>query len=356
MPRFESVHASVLKYAMLKRMPECLFLMEDYDAISQSTGLNKEQIAHWGENVRARYPDLKQREEFLNSNSSTINSSKLESCYVTCFNVTPVFAESFVFPKSYNKGEFGISYFYSAFDKENEFGEFYIKFEEKVWEHKLVEAFERQGAGQVIVVPLFKDDANEAAANALNRVRALAERTGVVVVRGDPPAVIWEKAEAKRRIEDAMKQQTASEFDEKTRAAMAESLKAIGGQLASVNDDVCGVKEAVDRVDVSIAGVKEELLEINAVLRGRLEAAQAEIKRINRLRDQLESRVGRQTSLANKLYEATVRVTELEEKIIEKDELIRLYRALDTASVFLQAERDSKRPRHADAPAAEGEQ
>jgi hypothetical protein len=51
-------------------MPYCFFLAEDYDAVMKETGLQKEQIENWGQHVRSRYLDIKERELYLTKEDS----------------------------------------------------------------------------------------------------------------------------------------------------------------------------------------------------------------------------------------------------------------------------------------------
>ncbi len=89
------------------------------------------------------------------------------------------FAAMFRFPKSRGQGDFTIKYMEAAFDKQAGSGEFFLEFEEKVWEHKLIECFEAQGAGQVNTITFATNDGNESASNALVRVLASQEKTNL---------------------------------------------------------------------------------------------------------------------------------------------------------------------------------
>lgn len=71
MPRFLDSHIACLKRAMLRRIPECYFLTEDYPAITQETGLCHAQIEKWAEHLRYRLPVANDRETFLRATGET---------------------------------------------------------------------------------------------------------------------------------------------------------------------------------------------------------------------------------------------------------------------------------------------
>ena len=64
MPRFEDTHVTVLKSAMLARLPTCLFTEEDVTKLVNETGLDRAQVLHWAEHMRARNKP-EDREAFL---------------------------------------------------------------------------------------------------------------------------------------------------------------------------------------------------------------------------------------------------------------------------------------------------
>jgi hypothetical protein len=139
---------------------------------------------------------------------------------VGCFNVTPAFAESFKFWKTKGANEFAIKYMEAAFDKEAESGEFFLEFVEKVWEHKLIESFEAQGAGQVNTITFTHNDGEESASNALLRVLTTQDKTNLKYSRGTCPSALLAKVQAKQ----AAAKESCKEFDEKTMAAIKQSM------------------------------------------------------------------------------------------------------------------------------------
>lgn len=148
-------------------------------------------------------------------------SSRVSRCYVTCFNVDPAFASAFTFPKSKGGGEFKIKYMHAGFDRVSESGEFFIEFDEMIWEHKLAERFVALGAGQVNTIT-FEKDGGDSAANALLRI----DGAKSVYTRGTCPPQLEAKVEAKLKAQEEQKAASASkEFDEKTAAAIQQSLE-----------------------------------------------------------------------------------------------------------------------------------
>jgi hypothetical protein len=130
--------------------------------------------------------------------------------------VDPEFASAFKLPKSKGGGFFTIKYLDAGFNKEAEMGEFFIEFFEKVKEHKLAQALERAGAGQVTITTFANNDGNESASNALLRVWAVSNKTGIRYTQGECSEALLRRAKqaaadrvccrvCKRSIEDLEK-------------------------------------------------------------------------------------------------------------------------------------------------------
>jgi hypothetical protein len=189
-------------------------------------------------------------------------------CFFVCFNVNPEFAREFKFAKSKGGGEFTIQYMNAGFNQEAEFGEFYIEFAEYIWEHKLVEALETAGASQVFVTTFPSKDWNESAANALCRVLTVMNKTGISYTQGKCSETVLTKAQAKFA-ESQKKQYETSEFDEKTAAAIKQSLADIGetnkqslAEIGAVNGKVDNIQEGVCHI---IPELKTELERVKKV-------------------------------------------------------------------------------------------
>jgi hypothetical protein len=153
--------------------------------------------------------------------------------------VNPEFAGAFKFPKGRGEGYFTIKYVYAAFNKEAEMGEFYMEFEERVWSHKLVEALENAGATQITIMTFANNDGNESASNALARVRMVGDKTNETFIQGTTGEVFLNQARAK--LNASRQAKVSAEFDEKTQAALKESLTTIDGKVDKVAEGVCTI-------------------------------------------------------------------------------------------------------------------
>ena len=134
----------------------------------------------------------------MNACGLQVSLVKVSRCYVQCFNVSPSFTREFRLQKSRGGGDFSIIFMDSAFDKEGEFGEFFIEFKENVYEYKLIEQFEAMGAGQVTVITFNRNDGNDSAASALIRIWDLARKTGYQETRGQCNVNLIFKAKQKQ--------------------------------------------------------------------------------------------------------------------------------------------------------------
>jgi hypothetical protein len=239
-------------------------------------------------------------------------------------------------PKSKGCGEFTINYMDGSYNKEGEFGEFYLEFQEKVWEHKVAEQFKFMGAGQVSTITFQHNDGNESASDALLRVWLLGEKTGYHEDRGKCPEALMSKTRAKH--EESKKAESKGEFDEKVQAALKASLDGIEGKVVDMHVDVKDVKDEMRNV---VAELRTE----NAYLK-------SEIKRVNLLRDQLEYKVGKQTSMENKFDIVVVELHDANKKIRDMEKELEVYKslelsqkAMEAAKWILETERAVKRAR-----------
>ena len=273
-------------------------------------------------------------------------------------------------PKSKGGGEFTINYMDSAFNKEAEYGEFFIEFKEAVWEYKLVEQFESYGAGQVYTATFQNIDGNESASNFLLRVWELAEKTGYRETRGECSSQLLAKAKAKLE-EHKDKQVEEKELDEKTQAVMRATLNGIKGVQEEVQTVKVELGNAEANLTAELHSLKAEFNDTVAKLTAQVATLQAdkqalnqENKRINLIRDQLEAKVGRETNTQNRLKIAIEgneladkKIRELNEIIQAMSEQIKTYQALDVVNRALElsdrvfktiddtAERELKRAR-----------
>ncbi len=213
-------------------------------------------------------------------------SYQFTRCYLTCFNVDPEFASAFKFPKSRGGGFFTIKYMDAGFDKEAEMGEFFIEFNEKVWGHKLTEELEKAGATQVYITTFTNNDGNESAANALLRVWSVAERTGHGFKAGECQEALLAKTQAK--LAESKKKPDTAELDEKTSAAIKQSLA-----------EIETVKFKVEGVDGKVDTIQEGVCQIIPDLKAENEKLKKSIKDLVLSRDQQEYKTGIATARIN---------------------------------------------------------
>jgi DNA repair exonuclease SbcCD ATPase subunit len=230
-----------------------------------------------------------------------------------CYSVSPEFAHEFTFPKSRGNGEFTIDYIYAAFNKEGGSGEFYLEIKEQIREHQLIERFEKLGACQVSVVTFPNNDKDESASNALAHVRFFAEQTSYSVVRGECSPALYEKATVKL-LEMNTKHAADVEFEEKTQSTLKMTLAVVDAKVDHVQE---GVTEVNDGVKWMIEQQKRM-----TVMEEENKRQAAEIKRINKLRDQLEQRVGKETEYKNKYEAAEAENKELKTQMETKNKFI----------------------------------
>ena len=238
-------------------------------------------------------------------------STRLNRVFVGCFNVTPAFAESFKFWKTKGANEFAIKYMEAAFDKEAESGEFFLEFVEKVWEHKLIESFEAQGAGQVNTITFTHNDGEESASNALLRVLTTQDKTNIKYTRGACPPSLLAKVQAKQAA--AREVSTSKEFDEKTLAAIKQSVT-LQEETKAV---VVKVEESLQSQEVKLDGIQHGMCNVIPDYQKEIEQLKQKLTHKTALCDRIEGQKGRLTYEINKLK------LELEESITEKQSLCR---------------------------------
>lgn len=195
---------------------------------------------------------------------------------MTCFNVDPVFAESFKFAKSKGAGDFTIKYMLATFDKHATYGEFYLEFDEKVWEYKLEQSFEAQGAGQVNVMTFENNDGNESASDALLRLHTQAD--GVTYERGTCQPALHAKLQA-NLAEMESKKADSKELDDKTQLAIKHSLADIAEKLTSNQNATGQIGAKVGEVHTGITTILEYQKE-NDELKAKLAHKTREVDRI----------------------------------------------------------------------------
>ena len=246
-------------------------------------------------------------------------------------------------PKARNAGDYTIKFMDVALNKEACSAEFFIEFDEKVWNTSLLQAFEKQGAGDVYIATFKHNDGNESAANALLRVWELAEKTGISATRGKCSDALMAKARAKQA--EAKNKKKESEFDEKTQAAIKASMQNMEGKMDQVGDQIASIETGVCR---TILDYQRENERLNAAL------AQRDAALVQKTLDcdRMEKRVADGTRLKNERDECRLRMWELESelKIVKQHNqalqaLQTVQTALDAVKWIMTDERVMKRPR-----------
>jgi chromosome segregation ATPase len=223
---------------------------------------------------------------------------------VTCFNVSVSFAQTYKFPKSRGGGEFTIKYLEAAFNQEACSGEFFIEFDESVWEHKLVESFELGGSGacQVMCVTFNSNDKNESASNALFRVLESQKKTGLSYRRGTIPPALLAKVQAKQ---EATKNLSADnkEVDEKTARAMQESLKLNYAKLETIDTNV-------QSQGVKLDGIQQGVCQVIPDKQKEIDSLKEALAHKTKLCDSIEGKMAYKTRIINQL---DARIAQLEQ-------------------------------------------
>ena len=173
------------------------------------------------------------------------------------YNVDPVFAASFKHPKTRATEFFSIKFMDAAFDRASFSGDFYISYEERVHEHKIVEAFENAGAGSVYIQTFDNDDNNESASAALLRVWDTAAKNNPEdrFTKGECNVALRKKTEEKQK-RNKEEKELAAEFNGKTKVAQQLSLAEISSKMDVVDDKVAVIQSGVGEVKSGVGEVK----------------------------------------------------------------------------------------------------
>lgn len=220
--------------------------------------------------------------------------------------MSPEFATNFKFQKTRGQEVFDIKYMLAAFDKEAGSGEFFIEFEDKVWEHKLVESFQSQGACQVTTITFANNDGGESAANALARIMTSQKKSGYGYRRGTCPPALYAKLHAKMEEAHRQEQLGAKEFDEKTSAAIQLSLEAHAVKLEAIGNDV-------QSQTVEIGDIKQGVCNVIPDYQNEIKTLKDALAKKTAACDTIEGRLAHKTRTINQL-EAYVAVLEGEKQ------------------------------------------
>lgn len=216
-------------------------------------------------------------------------------------------------PKSKGGGEFTVNYMDSAFNKEAEFGEFFIEFKEAVWENKLIDQFESYGAGEVYTATFQNNDGNESASNALLRVWELAEKMGYRETRGECSSQLMAKAKAK--LERHQEEKAAkNEYDEKLQMGIKMSLENLDGKVVDVHEDVKSIEGKVDAMQQCVVTIIPDYQKENMSLKSQLAHKTKEC-------DRIEGQKAHQTRIIN-MQDGKIDILESRVKNLEEKEAI----------------------------------
>jgi len=296
-----------------------------------------------------------------------VSSVKMSRFFVSCFNVSPEFASTFKFKKSKGQGEFGIKYMLATFCKEDGTGEFFLEFDEYVWEHKLVESFQSQGAGQVTTITFANNDSNESAANALACIMTSQKKNGDGYTRGTCPEKLYKKACDKMEAASRQEQLGAKEFDEKTSAAIKFSLEAHAVKLEAIEDGVQAHAVKLEAIESGVQAQTVDLVDIKQGVCSVIPDYQIEIKTLKEALakktaacDTIEGRLAHKTRIINQqdAYIANLEQekqawsetrTDMQNRYSLLQEEFNMFKTLrqmiDTLSTTLAEEREAKRQR-----------
>ena len=292
---------------------------------------------------------------------------KISSIFLSCFNVSPEFASAFKFKKSRGQGEFTVKYMLAAFDKEAWSGEFFIEFDECVYEHLLVECFKSQGAGQVTTITFPNNDKDESAANALVCIMTSQKKHGDGYTRGICNPTLYTKVHAK--MEEAHRQELlgAKEFDEKTAAGIKLSLETQAVKLESIEDGVQAhavkleaIGDGVQAQTVDLVDIKQGVCNVIPDYQNEIKALKDALGKKTAACDTIEGRLAHKTRIINQqdAYIANLEKdkqawseakADMQNKYSLLQEEFNMFRTLrqmiDTLSSTLAEERAAKRPR-----------
>ena len=219
--------------------------------------------------------------------------------FVSCFNITPEFFNGFAFPKSKGGGVFGIKYMEAVFNKEAESGEIFIEFDEYVWEHKLIECFEAQGAGQVTTITFAHNDGGDSASNALVRILLAQEKHGGYSRGACPPALhakaMAKRTEAKRKLQTVSQQ----EFDEKTAAAIRLSLGNIEQGVQSQAVKLEDIEQGVQSQAVKLEGIEQGVCHVIPDYQNEIAKLKDALAKKTAACDTIEGKLAYKTRLVN---------------------------------------------------------
>lgn len=237
---------------------------------------------------------------------------------MACFNATPELAANFKFLKSKGQGEFTVKYMLAAFNKEAESGEFFIEFDEYVWENKLMESFRSQGAGQVTAITFTHNDGGDSAANALARIMTSQKKTGDGYTRGTCPPALSSKVHAKMEEAHRQEQMAAREFDEKTTAAIKLSLDGIDQGVQKQAVELMGIKQGVQSQGAELVDIKHGVCHVIPDYQNEIKYLQETLAKKTAACDTIEGKLAYKTRLMNQQDAYIIKMEEQQKELMDK--------------------------------------
>ena len=188
----------------------------------------------------------------------------------------------------------------AAFDKEAGSGEFFFEFDEKVWEHKLIENLKFHGACQVMTSTFANNDGNDSAADALLRVFNSQEKTNLKHSRGICPPALLAKVHAKQAA--AKEQSSSKEFDEKTMAAIKQSMvlqEETKAAVVKVEGSLQSVQDGMQSQVVKLEGIQQGVCNVIPDYQNENKSLKEALVKKTAACDTLEGKLGHKTRVIN---------------------------------------------------------
>lgn len=233
-------------------------------------------------------------------------SSRLNRIFLSCFGECDNIAYKIHFPKSKGGGEFKINCMVASFNKEAMSGEFYLEFDEKVWEHKVAETFAAHGATQIMTTTFPPNDAHESAAAAIVRVLENQMKTGLSYQRGQIPPALLAKVKAKQ---EAAKKLVSirKEEEEKINLATQESLKLNYAKLETIETNV-------QSQGVKLDGIQHGVCQVIPDKQKEIDTLKEALAHKTKLCDSMEGKVAYKTRIIN---QHEIRIAQFEQENLD---------------------------------------
>ena len=160
---------------------------------------------------------------------------RLTRCYVSMYNANQDTLEGFSMQKARGAGPVSILFTAFAFNESTGAVEGYMEFQEQIWNNNLIDRFEELGFTSVDIVTFQNNNGNQSAASAFHHVVKVSASPGFkLICSGEINPMVSAKAKEIQEKEKAGA--STSEFDEKTQAAIKQSLAEISEAMVTKDD------------------------------------------------------------------------------------------------------------------------